>query len=143
MGQRKNRCPQSPQRNGLTESSVNGPRSTKPLRLDLRTCSLRHRGQRFIWATIGAHVPRHRRGTRNMRTRRREVSAKSRQRLQSQCSFPLSGLQERFLQKASRRSPRRKSRNSPEKRPSVLLTSHWRRRSRETFRAILSYLANF
>jgi hypothetical protein len=49
IDQRKKRCPQFPQRNGLRESRVKGPRSTNPLRLDLRVRSLRHCGQRCIF----------------------------------------------------------------------------------------------
>jgi hypothetical protein len=40
MGQRKKRHSQCLQRNGLRRTRVNGPCSTKPLRFDLRTCSL-------------------------------------------------------------------------------------------------------
>ncbi len=47
-GQRKNRRSQCLQRNGRRKTRVSGPRSTKPLRFDLRIPAPRHRGQRII-----------------------------------------------------------------------------------------------
>jgi hypothetical protein len=51
IGHRKNRNRHSLQRNGRMKSILNGPRSTKPLRLDLRVRSLRQLGQRCFIRT--------------------------------------------------------------------------------------------